>query len=82
MTRGRGDWILGLIRRTLRLFSLEPQSRSCLLSVGVDHLVDVDPGGDVVVLTGVDILAGVQTSCLSLLSSIRGEVDPGSILGG
>ena len=40
--------------------SLEPQSRSCLLSVGVDHLVDVDPGGDVVVLTGVDILAGVR----------------------
>ena len=51
MTRGRGDWILGLIQRTLRLFSLEPQSRSSLLSVGVDHLVDVDPGGAVVVLT-------------------------------
>ena len=36
MTRGRGDWILGL--------------------------VDVDPDGGVVVLTTVDILAGVQTS--------------------
>ena len=61
-TEGRGDWICGLIRRSLRLFSPEsPQSRNCLVSVGVCLLVDVEPNGGVVALTSDDILAPTQT---------------------
>ena len=61
-TEGRGDWIRGLIRRSLRLFSLEPpQSRNCSFSVGVGLLVDVEPNGGVVALTSVDTLASSRT---------------------
>ena len=84
--RGRGDWIRGLIRGSLRIFSLEPlQYRNCLVSVGVCLLVDVELNGGGVALTSGYILASTQSrrrrprsgsrsACLSNISLARCKV--------